>query len=123
MKIPENGGILSMSPIFPTVDAHRPSTYQLWLTHSELWQIRTIEENIEIEKLPYPKGASVETLDSLMNESLGISSRQSTMTISESEINRIKATGNSIRDDHLNGELKITVEGVIFILPISSESE
>jgi hypothetical protein len=117
MKIPENGGILSMSPISTPVGSKRPSTYQLWLTHSELWQIRTFEDNSEIEKLPYPDGASVKTLDSLMHKNLGIASRQSTMTISETEINNIKSSSESWRDDTLNGKLKITVEGVIFILP------
>lgn len=117
MKIPENGGILAMSPISTPVGSKRPSTYQLWLTHSELWQIRTIENKSEIEELPYPDGASVKTLDSLMHKSVGMASRQSTMTISETEINNIKSSGESTRDDTLNGKLKITVEGVVFILP------
>jgi hypothetical protein len=39
------------------------------------------------------------------------------MTISETEINNIKSSGGSWRDDTLNGKLQITVEGVIFILP------
>ncbi len=117
MEIPENGGILSMSPISTEAGSERPSTYQLWLTNSELWQIRTVEEKTEIEKLPFPDGASVETLDSLMRKNLGMASRQSTMTISETEINNIKSSGESWRDDSLNGKLKITVEGVIFILP------
>lgn len=117
MKIPKNGGILSMSPISTPAGSKRPSTYQLWLTHSELWQIRTIEEGTEIEKLPYPDGASVKTLDSLMHKNLGMASRRSTMTISETEINNIKSRGESWRDDTLNGKLQITVEGVIFILP------
>ena len=117
MKIPENGGILAMSAISTLAGSKRPSTYQLWLTHSELWQIRTIEEGTEIEKLPYPDGASVKTLDSLMHKNLGMASRQSAMTISETEINNIKSSGGSWRDDTLNGKLQITVEGVIFILP------
>lgn len=117
MKIPDNGGILSMSPISTPPGSKRPSTYQLWLTHSELWQIKTTEENVEIEKLLYPEDASIKTLDSLMNENLGFASRQSTMTVSKSVINHIKSTGKSRRDDSLNGKLKITVEGVIFILP------
>jgi hypothetical protein len=117
MKIPENGGILSMSPTTTTEDAERPNTYQLWLTHTELWQIRTVGEKTEIEKLPYPEGASVKTLDSLMHKNLGFSARQSTMTISDIEINKLKSSGESWRDETLNGKLKITVEGVVFILP------
>lgn len=117
MKIPENGGILAMSPISTPAAAERPNTYQLWLTHSELWQIRTVGDKTEIEMLPYPDGASVKTLDSLMHKNLGFASRQSTMTISDTEINKLKSSGESWRDDTLNGKLKITVEGVVFILP------
>jgi hypothetical protein len=117
MKIPENGGILSMSPTSTPAAAGRPNTYQLWLTHTELWQIRTVDDKTEIEKLPYPDGASVKTLDSLMHKNLGFAARQSTMTISDTEINKLKLSGESWREDSLNGKLKITVEGVVFILP------
>lgn len=117
MKIPENGGILSMSPVSTPADAERPNTYQLWLTHSELWQIRTVGKKTEIEKLSYPDGASVKTLDSLMRKNLGIAAMQSTMTVSGIQINKLKSSGESWRDDTLNGKLKITVEGVVFVMP------
>lgn len=117
MKIPENGGILSMSPTTTPADAERPNTYQLWLTHTELWQIRTVGEKTETEKLPYPEGASVKSLDSLMHTNLGFYAGQSSMTISDTEMNNIKSSGESSRDETLNGKLKITVEGEVFILP------
>lgn len=117
MKIPPNGGILSMSPVTTAKGSKKPSTYQLWLTESKLWQIRTIEEKAEIEELPYPKNASVNDLDKLMSDKLGLASRQSTMTVSSDEIARLKSTGNSLRDETLNGKLKISVEGVVFLVP------
>lgn len=117
MKIPSGGGILSMSPVTTVKGSKRPSTYQLWLTESKLWQIRTTEEKAEIEELPYPKNASVNDLDKLMSEKLGVASRQSTMTVSSEEIARLKSTGRSRRDESLNGKLKISVEGVVFIVP------
>lgn len=117
IQIPENGGILSMSPISTKNNADRPSTYQLWLTHTELWQIKTVGKKTEIEKLPYPNGASAKTLDSIMRENLGMASRQSTMTVSDIEINNLKSNGESWRDESLNGDMKITVEGVVFVLP------
>ena len=117
MKIPDNGGILSMSPTSTPADAERPNTYQLWLTEFELWQIRTSGDKAEIEKLPYPDGASVETLGSLMYRNLGTAGRQSTMTVSGTDIYRLKSSGKSSRDASLNGQLKITVEGVVFFLP------
>ncbi len=122
MQIPDGGGILSMSPMATASGSNRPSTYQLWLTHSELWQIRTIEDRVEVEQLPYPEGASVETLDSLMNENLGFNARQSTMTISAEGIGALGRGGDSWRDSSLNGKLTITTEGVVFVLPNPYES-
>ena len=117
MKIPPGGGILAMSPMNTAKGSRRPSTYQLWLTESKVWQIRTVEEKVEIEELPYPANASVADLDSLMRKSLGLAARQSTMTVSADELSRLKSADNSSRDDSLNGKLRITVEGVVFVQP------
>ena len=117
MKIPEGGGILAMSPTTTAQGSRRPSTYQLWLTESKLWQIRTAEEKAEIEELPYPPNASVADLDKQMRKSLGFTARQSTMTVSAHDLSSLKSDGGSSRDDSLNGKLKITVEGVVFVQP------
>lgn len=117
MKIPEGGGILAMSPMNTAQGSKRPSTYQLWLTDSKLWQIRTVEEKVEVEELPYPANASVSDLDSLMRKNLGFAARQSTMTVSSHELNSLKSADRSSRDDTLNGKLRITVEGVVFVQP------
>jgi len=117
MKIPPGGGILAMSPMTTAKGSKRPSTYQLWLTESKLWQIRTVEENAEIEELPYPKDASVTDLDNLMRKNLGVSARQSSMTVSAEDVNTLKSTGTSRRDETLNGRFRISVEGVVFVLP------
>lgn len=117
MKIPKGGGILAMSPMNTAKGSRRPSTYQLWLTESKLWQIRTIEEKVEIEELPYPPNASVTDLDALMRKNLGFGAGQSTMTVSDFEIDSLKSTGDSSRDDSMNGKLRISVEGVVFVQP------
>ena len=117
MKIPPGGGILAMSPMNTEKGAKRPSTYQLWLTDSKLWQIRTVEEKIEMEELPYPANASVADLDKLMRKSLGFAARQSSMTVSADELSRLKSTDSSSRDDSLNGKIRMTVEGVVFVQP------
>ena len=117
MKIPVGGGILSMSSIATSKYSNIPSTYQLWLTENKLWQIRTTEEKVEIEELPHTENMKVDDLDQLMFKNLGMNARQSTMTVSAEEINRIKTSGTSSRDDSLNGKLKISVEGVVFLLP------
>jgi hypothetical protein len=117
MKIPEGGGIISMSPMTTAKGASRPSTYQLWLTESKLWQIRTAEEKAEIEELAYPEGNGVEHLDKLMHKNLGFAARQSTMTVSSYDVDALKRTGQTSRDETLNGKMKISVEGVVFIVP------
>lgn len=117
MKIPEGGGLLAMSPMTTAKEAKRPSTYQLWLTDSTLWQIRTVEEKVEIEALPYPANASVADLDRLMRKNLGAAARQSTMTVSAIDVHGLKTTGTSSRDDSLNGKLRISAEGVVFVQP------
>jgi hypothetical protein len=117
MKIPPGGGILAMSPITTAKGSKRPSTYQLWLTESKLWQIRTTEEKVEIEELPYPVNADVADLGGQMRKSLGFAARQSTMTVSADELSRLKSADRSSRDDSLNGSLRITVEGVVFVQP------
>jgi hypothetical protein len=117
MKIPQGGGILAMAPMSTAAGAKRPSTYQLWLTESALWQIRTVEDKAQIERLPRPKDATASDLDRLMREKLGPAALQSMMTVSDTEIQTLRATGHSLRDESLNGKLRITVEGVVFVLP------
>lgn len=117
MAIPPGGGILSVSPTTTIKGSKRPSTYQLWLTEAALWQIRTNEEKVEIEELAYPKDANVTTLNEIMFKNLGVALHQSTMTVSAEQISHIKTAGSSSRDETLNGKLKISVEGVVFVLP------
>ena len=117
MVIPAGGGILSMSPITTAKGSKRPSTYQLWLTETALWQIRTVEEKVEIEELSYPKNGGGMALHDLMLKKIGMGSSQSSMTVSPVEISHIRTTGGSSQDETLNGILKITVEGVVFLLP------
>ena len=117
MKIPPGGGILAMSPMSTPQGSKRPSTYQLWLTESKLWQIRTAEERVEIEELPYPENANVTHLDNVMRKNLGMDARQSTMTVSAEDVSKLRSTGESWRDDSLNGKLRISVDGVVFVQP------
>jgi len=117
MKIPPGGGLLAMSPMNTAQGSKRSSTYQLWLTDSKLWQIRTVEERAEIEELPYPQNASVTDLDNLMHKNLGIGARQSTMTVSADELSSLKSTGDSSRGESLNGKLRLSTDGVVFVQP------
>jgi len=117
MQIPEKGGILSLSLLPTDADAIRPRTFQLWLTASELWKIRTDGEAPDVEKIPYPESNPVEYLEKIMRESVGFGSGQGTMTVSAETIAGTKTGLDSCRENHLNGKLKITTEGVVFLLP------
>ena len=117
MTIPPGGGILAMAPMNTAKGATRPSSYQLWMTESKLWQIRTVEEKVEIEELPYPANAGVADLDRLMRKNLGFAAGQGTMTVSADELATLKSSDRSSRDDSMNGKLRITAEGVAFVQP------
>jgi len=117
MQVPAGGGILSMSPVTTAKGAKRPSTYQLWLTENKLWQIRTTEDKVEIEELPHTKGMQIEAIDKLMSDKVGLAVGRSSMTVSSQELRQLKSTGNCGRDEMLNGEMKISTEGVVFVLP------
>lgn len=117
MQVPADGGILSMSPVTTAKGAKRPSTYQLWLTENKLWQIRTTEDKVEIEELPHTKGMQIEALDKLMSDNVGLGVGRSSMTVSSVELRQLKTTGSCGRDQMLNGAMKISTEGVVFVLP------
>jgi hypothetical protein len=117
MKIPQGGGILAMAPISTPAGEKRPRTYQLWLTETGLWQIRTTEDKVQIEQLPRNESATVSDIDRVMRLQLGPTARKSMMTVSDVDIQNLRASGASRRDDSLNGRLSITVDGVVFVLP------
>lgn len=120
MEIPEGGGILSISPLNSDHGSERPSTYQLWLTHTEFWQIETDGEGVKIEEIAYPSEASISSVDALMEANVGLMSGRSSLTISKMEIDNLRAGRNSMRDDSLNGKLNISTENVVFLLPDSN---
>src|SRR5258708_19772843 len=108
MKIPEGGGVLAMALTTTTPGAKRPSTYQLWLTESVLWQIRTTEDKAQIERLTRPENATADDLDRLMREKLGPGPHKSTMTVSDTAIQTLKSAGTSWRDKNVDGEMSVT---------------
>jgi hypothetical protein len=117
MKMPQGGGILALATISTPAGEKRPRTYQLWLTQTGLWQIRTTEHKAQIEQLPRPESATVLDIDRLMVEKVGPMARKGTMTVSDVDIQQLRSSGASQRDDTLNGRLSITVDGVVFVLP------
>lgn len=116
MQIPHGGGILAMTPLSTPATSKKPYTYQLWLTSSELWQIKTLENSTEIERIDRPADANLDYLNKLMEEKLGPLIGRSSMTVSSTEIEQIKA-GGSWRNDGLNGKLTLSKEGVVFVYP------
>jgi len=53
----------------------------------------------------------------LMFQKLGPANGQGTMTVSSQDIARLKSSGSGWENKGLNGKLKFTVEGVVFVLP------
>jgi hypothetical protein len=117
MIVPPGGGILSMRALKTARGSQRPNTYQLWLTESKLWQIRTVEEKVEIEELPYPKEASGDALVEVMYEQIGVKYGHSSTTMSSDDIANLRRGVSSWRDQGFNGKLKMTKEGAVFVLP------
>jgi hypothetical protein len=117
MEIPPGGGILALVPVSTPAGEDRPRTYQLWLTEKGLWQVRTNADKAQSEPLSRPENANVGDLDRLVREKLGSTASKSMMTVSEADIQRLRSTGTSWRDDSLNGKLSITVDGIVFVIP------
>jgi hypothetical protein len=117
MEIPQGGGILALVPVSTPAGEDRPRTYQLWLTEAGLWQVRTNADKAQSEPLTRPQNASVDDLDRLIREKLGATGRKSMMTVSEVDIQKLRSTGTSWRDESLNGKLSITVDGIVFLIP------
>ncbi|EGM78975.1 hypothetical protein Rhein_0833 [Rheinheimera sp. A13L] len=115
MQVPDGGGILSIASIQTPSGNKYPSTYQLWITQSEFWQVKTSEETVEIEKLDYPAIQPINAVESTMRKQAGYA--MSTMTISSEEVSVLKMGQGSWHDKDMNGRMKITKEGVVFIQP------
>ena len=115
MEIPDGGGILSIASVnTPTGNKH-PSTYQLWITETEFWQVKTTEKKIEIERLEYPSVPPIDAVDTTIRKQAGYA--MSTMTVNSKEVTSLKMGKGSWHDKDLNGKMKITEQGVVFIQP------
>ena len=82
MQIPDGGGILAMAKLSTEAGTKRQRTFQLWLTKTTLWKIRTNGDGPEVEKLPYPEKNPVDYLDDYIHENIGLMAGQSKMTVS-----------------------------------------
>ncbi|WP_413701982.1 hypothetical protein ACLKMH_10920 [Psychromonas sp. KJ10-10] len=115
MEVPQSGGILSIASVNTPAGNKYPSTYQLWITESEFWQIKTTEQNVEIEQLEYPNVLPIDAVDVTMRKQAGYA--MSTMTINSEAVASLKMGKGSWHDQDMNGKTKITEEGVVFIQP------
>lgn len=115
-SIPKGGGILGMSVLPTPPDATRPRTHQIWLTETAMWKIRTDETTVEVEKADFPdlKGRSP---DSSVFQLLSGSAERSATTISAATIEKLRRGEECPDDDHINGEFRITTDGVVFMMP------
>lgn len=115
MEVPAGGGILSIAAVKTPAGNNYPSTYQLWITESEFWQVKTTEQKVEIEQLEYPTVLPIDAVDATMREQAGHA--MSTMTVHSETITSLKMGKGSWHDQDMNGKTKITKEGVVFIQP------
>jgi hypothetical protein len=56
-------------------------------------------------------------VDAIILDQVGWRGRQSAMTVSASDIAILKSGEHPRRDSSLNGDLMISVEGVVFVIP------
>lgn len=117
MRIPTGGGILSMVQLPADKESKYPQIYQLWLTETRLWKIRTDGSTVKVEEMPYPKSDPVESLSGHLDQFIRVGYGRSTMTITLHTVEQLKRGGKSGRDAGLNGELRITTEDVVFLHP------
>lgn len=115
MAVPVGGGILSIASVNTPTGNKYPSTYQLWITETEFWQVKTTEQNVEIEQLEYPSILPIDAIDATMRKQAGYA--MSTMTVISEEVTSLKMGKGSWHDQDLNGKMKITEQGVVFIQP------
>lgn len=115
MEVPVGGGILSIASIETPTGNRYPSTYQLWITESEFWQVKTTEQNVELQQLEYPTVLPIDAIDATMRVQAGYA--MSTMTVHSEVIASLKMGKGSWHDEDMNGKTKITKEGVVFIQP------
>lgn len=118
MQLPHGGGILSMMPVSTAAGSKKPNTYQLWLTENKLWEIRTREEQVDIRALPYPAQADSAELNKIMQKIQDNPlSGPSSMTIDSDSIAQLKSGKRLPQDKILNGQLHISAEGAVFVIP------
>ncbi|MDN3652749.1 hypothetical protein QWY77_08220 [Thalassotalea ponticola] len=115
MEVPVGGGILSIASVETPSGNKYPSTYQLWITESEYWQVKTTEQDVEIEQLEYPEAMPIDAIDETMRKQAG--HVMSTMTVHSETVTSLKMGKGTWHDKDMNGRMKITQEGVVFIQP------
>lgn len=117
MTIPAGGGIVAFSVTDTPKSAMRPDTLQFWLTEKTLWKIRTSGTKVAVEKMAYPEKPTAEGLMALLTAILGPEQASSyTMCVKGSEVRSLRG-GHTPQRLELNGTLKITKEGAVYIFP------
>jgi hypothetical protein len=114
---PVNGGMLSIVILDEDSGKDRPNSFQAWVTETSAFIIKTVDDVPTVKEVPYKTNDPVNFASNLVQDSAGFHEQNSTITVSESEIARIKSGEAPKNKSSLNGELRITENGVIFILP------
>ena len=116
-KIPANGGMLSIAIFDEDSGEDRPNSFQAWVTEDRAFIISTEKDIPTIKEVPYNTKKPVDFAGNLVHSNVGFHKQNMSMTISEKEIKRLSEGKPSFRESHLNGKLRITKSGVVFLLP------
>lgn len=115
--IPVGGGILSIAVLEEDSGKIRPSSFQAWVTESEAFVISTDGDIPTIKKVPYPETKAIDYAVTLVYDNVGFQKQNITMHVKEGDVNRLKDGKAASRDEYLNGQMRATVEGVVFFIP------
>ncbi|WP_275098896.1 hypothetical protein [Sedimenticola hydrogenitrophicus] len=116
-KIPDGGGMLSISVLEDDGQQDRPSTFQAWVTESEAYIISTVENIPTVKQVDYPKSKAVDYASKLVSDNVGFKKQNMTMPISDADVTKLKSGQSTNRGDFYNGEFRVTDNGVVFLLP------
>ncbi|GAB4126153.1 MAG: hypothetical protein Tsb0027_25450 [Wenzhouxiangellaceae bacterium] len=122
-KIPENGGKLSIVIFEEDSGNDRPDSFQAWVTETEAYVISTNGDVPKIKVVPYDTDNPVDYASDLVFDNVGFHRLNTTMEISETEINRLMAGQSLPRENYMNGDLRITDDGVVLLIPNKYEAD
>ena len=117
MRFPGGGGLLLVATLDPASQPGRSDTVQIWLTKQKAWLIRTEGENVQTERLPYPKPHTVSTMRYLLQFEAPDYQSSVIYQVRKEVVRDIAADGETNAAVPTNGKLRGTTSGIVYLLP------